>query len=384
MWAFKFMFKGKRHTCALGWESEGMTEDVVLSLWTKYATNRTMNTPPFSPAEEEEIQEQRKEIERKNTFGAVFEDCMTVKAVSVSSEHLKRSKGLYRNWIQSSLENIPLSELKASQIAAILENVKNGTPNITINTFKKGKRSPQTQAHVLKLIKSIWNYALDSDIVTSKFPARKIKITYDNERQFFFTKEQALQVLSDIRAGKDLKGKGAKRGSLDAWGMALLSLQTGLRSREILSLRWSDVEEQTIYETKNKKKSRRFYPTSDVLKMFEERKFLSKYTKPTDFVFPTENGTQLVQIPRIFVRCFIRLGINTTEEKNSAKRAVFHSFRHTFATWLAQKGTPMVILAALLGHSVLKTTERYVKYSPQNVEAIAASTIENLNQFSDM
>lgn len=38
----------------------------------------------------------------------------------------------------------------------------------------------------------------------------------------------------------------------------------------------------------------------------------------------------------------------------------FHSTRHTFATWLAEKGVPVTVIQNLMGHSTVTTTERYM------------------------
>ena len=40
---------------------------------------------------------------------------------------------------------------------------------------------------------------------------------------------------------------------------------------------------------------------------------------------------------------------------------VFHSLRHSFATWNVEAGTPMRVLMDLMGHKVYKTTLRYGK-----------------------
>ncbi len=37
-----------------------------------------------------------------------------------------------------------------------------------------------------------------------------------------------------------------------------------------------------------------------------------------------------------------------------------HSTRHTFGTWLAERGTPVTVIQTLMGHSSLTTTERYM------------------------
>ena len=73
------------------------------------------------------------------------------------------------------------------------------------------------------------------------------------------------------------------------------------------------------------------------------------------------------------------LGLNDTGEfdadgksveiEDTRQRVVFHTLRHTFASWLAQAGTPMYTLAQLMGHRDMKMTQRYSHLAPDNMQA---------------
>lgn len=64
-----------------------------------------------------------------------------------------------------------------------------------------------------------------------------------------------------------------------------------------------------------------------------------------------------------------------------------HDARHTFASRLAQNGTPIPIISDLLGHSTMEMTKRYMQYSPTHRES-AVSTLsgfgKNLTEFTSL
>ena len=87
------------------------------------------------------------------------------------------------------------------------------------------------------------------------------------------------------------------------------------------------------------------------------------------FVFPTEKEYELIG----------RLRRSVLKARNNAKLPDFrlHDLRHTVATWLTESGIPLKSIGDLLGHSSIRTTEKYSH--PE--EAIKKST-DILGDFS--
>jgi site-specific recombinase XerD len=75
-------------------------------------------------------------------------------------------------------------------------------------------------------------------------------------------------------------------------------------------------------------------------------------------VFPSSGGKPQKAVSRVFERTVKKLGFNAglTDIRD---KVVFHSLRHSFASWLVQNDQPLYVVAECLGHSSLSMTKRY-------------------------
>jgi len=91
-------------------------------------------------------------------------------------------------------------------------------------------------------------------------------------------------------------------------------------------------------------------------------------SKQSEFVFSLE-GERITQkfISKKFKSYVIKSKINPD--------LTFHSLRHTFASWLVQRGVSIHKVSKLLGHSDIKVTEIYTHLKPDNLR----NAVELLN-----
>ena len=261
-------------------------------------------------------------------------------------------RSYYKNHIEPVLANKALSEISPLD----LEKLKT---KLMVQGFAHA-----TVKHVLVLVRQIINKAIAWDMWSGENPIKKVKLpTLNNRRERFLTIDEAGNVLKALQVISPL-----------VHDITLLSLHTGMRAGEMFSLKWSHIDKENglihIADPKNKR-SRKAFMTSTIKDMFASY----EVGKPEDFVFQSTRGKKIKEVSHTFDRVVKDLKINEGI-KDPRQKVVFHTLRHTFASWLAIQGTPILTIKELMGHQTLAMTERYSHLSPDHKKQ-AVEGIEN-------
>jgi integrase len=152
---------------------------------------------------------------------------------------------------------------------------------------------------------------------------------------------------------------------------AMLSLFTGLRAGECSALTWADVDMEGgrifVKDTKNKR-NRHAFITDEVRVMLSAR---AAGQGKAERVFPgPKGGNGFNRHWHSFSQAVKALGLNDGVS-DRRQRLVLHSLRHSFASWLVMKGTPLYTVSKLMGHSSIRMTERYAHLAPDTQRAAA-------------
>jgi integrase len=189
------------------------------------------------------------------------------------------------------------------------------------------------------------------------------------ERERVFTADESARIGEAIRA---MENDGALSAA-DAGFFRALAL-TGLRPDELLSLRWGCVGDDEI-EFAKATKGGEADPRDAIVLTPPLRAVLAKLERGDDdaLVF------RVYKHHRLFNAILKRAGI---ERGKGADKAVAYSLRHTYAT-RAASSMPLAVVATLLGHARISTTEKYLHLSRdddpvrraayKHAESIAAS-----------
>ncbi|MGE0632381.1 MAG: tyrosine-type recombinase/integrase [Pseudobdellovibrionaceae bacterium] len=238
-----------------------------------------------------------------------------------------------------------LDEIKPSDVhKAIFENA--------------AKVSSYTQRGLLKIVKRVFNLAIAEGII-NRNPAVGIRVRCADANQGVLNRNEIEILLREARK--------CEHRFFPHWTLALL---TGMRSGELYSLRWTDVDlvtgkiniskAWTRYngEGPTKTAKNRIYPISN-----ECRKFLGElqvnYSQDSEYVLPRlwewDQGDQ-AKVLKSFCQ---EIGITPIR---------FHDLRATFITQMLNNGVPLSKVMAIVGHSSLKTTQGYLRLSGKDIE----------------
>jgi integrase len=227
--------------------------------------------------------------------------------------------------------------------------------------FRKARGvSPATVVKELGLLRTMfniarkqWRWKVDNPVSDIKLPRVR------NERVRYLSEDECKRLFE------------ATETSEDRWLKPLITvaIDTGLRLSNLCELKWSEVnffsKMITIDAEAMKNDDYLGIPLTD--RAFHILKDLKKAQCLSGYVFH-DNGQKLYdrKVQRAFRRVLKNAGIENFH---------FHDLRHTFASYLRQKGVDLHTISKLLGHKDLRMTKRYAHL---NVDSLRGA-ISRLN-----
>jgi integrase len=351
--AIRFQAGGNRREEGLGWASEGWSAAKASQTLAELKKAATTGEGATSLAEKRQKAEEKRQAEaeahaqeeRDNvTFGRVFLDSyFPIAQKNKAQRSWQKEDQCYRLWIAPVLADKPLKAIAPIHLERVKKNMADAG------------RAARSITYTLAVVRQVFNFARDHDLFAGQNPVTKIKKpSADNRRVRFLTHDEAERLL-DALAEK----------SPQVRDMALLSLHCGLRAGEIFSLTWGDVDMErgvlTLRDTKSGR-TRAAILTDAAKTMLEDR----ERRGPADLVFPSETGEKVGQVSQTFIKTVNALGLNdgVTDPR---QKVVFHTLRHTFASWLAEDGADLYVIQQLMGHQSFAMVQRYAHLSPDTL-----------------
>jgi excisionase family DNA binding protein len=181
------------------------------------------------------------------------------------------------------------------------------------------------------LLKKMFNWAIEKGYLQEN-PVRKVKMysEKDTARDRVLSQKEEANLLQEL--------------AVHLKPIIIFALHTGLRYREILELKWKnvDLERRHIKVEHTKSGKVRFIPVNSIL--FAELVRLKQAAKG-EKVFPWRN---------------VRTGFENACRRAKIANFTFHDLRRTFGTRLLERGVDIVTISKLYGHSSVLVTQNYL------------------------
>lgn len=214
-----------------------------------------------------------------------------------------------------------------------------------IEKYKVERRkvvSPATVNREVACLKCMFNKAIEWGKAEDN-PVRKVKLFKENNKRTRYLEKGEIKKLLDACEGH-IKP------------IVILALNTGMRKREILNLRWQDIdiEKGIVYLLDTKNSEKREVPINDLVK-----RTLIKIRKHPDspYVFYNKDGKPYANVRKSFFTALKKVDIMNFR---------FHDLRHTFASHLVMLGIDLKTVQELMGHKSIEMTLRYSHLSPDH------------------
>ncbi len=342
----RYQKDGKGVEEALGWASDGMTEEKAVKVLCDIKTNiKLANGEPTSLREKRELETKKRN--ENITFREWFLGGYTNSYLYEKKEKKKNQENHdFNTYFDRFFGNKPLKDIVSGDLKKVkVTMLKDGLADATINK-------------TLVTVSFIFNCAKKDGVFDGKNPYDDFtSCKLNNDRLRFLSSEEEEKLLCEVR----------KR-SEQLYEISVFSLQMGLRAGEIFNIVGEDVNMETrlitIRDSKNG--TDRFANITDEVYRILETKTLQN----GEYVFKSTKGTKIQSVSDTFERVVDYLGFNNGI-KDAKHRVVFHTLRHTFASKLVQKGVSLYVVQRLMGHKSIKMTERYAHLAPENLSAIA-------------
>jgi integrase len=250
-----------------------------------------------------------------------------------------------------------VAALTHDDVVRFQRDVAAGKSKADIKTKKRGRAivdgGPGTAARSLAVLGAILEWAAHPDRkLIAANPAKGVKLLKGGKRERFLSRAE-LARLADALAALEAE----HRLSATATAAIRLLLLTGCRKSEILSLRWEsvDIERGCLHLPDSKTGAK------DVLLAAPAVKLLAELPRRGDHVLPAAtSGRHYTGLQKDWERVRTRAGLAGVR---------VHDLRHTFGSTAGEAGLNAFMIAKMLGHRQIRTTELYTHLSDDPTRA---------------
>lgn len=222
------------------------------------------------------------------------------------------------------------------------------------------KNGPAAANHMLVLMRAVFNWNIRVGYINGDNPWAHLKQFKIKSRERFLKPQEIAKFFAEL---EKLENKNVR-------DFVLISLYTGARRNNVLSMRWEEIDFnlKTWRIPRTKNGDWQIVPlTVEAEKVLESRK---PCTEPLGWVFPSKDPNHhLVELKR---------GWKALLEAAELKDFRIHDLRRTLGSYMAMSNQSLKMISAALGHKSSDATEIYARIANDALRSSMELAQENM------
>lgn len=266
-----------------------------------------------------------------------------------TEQYLPHVKSRKRSWHKD--ESLFRMRLKAKFGHKRLDTItRQSVMDFHTHLLEKEGLAPATADHHLKLMRRMFNLAVEWEVI-EKNPLNRIPLfNADNKVENYLNQEQLKRLLGVLHNSKNKQ----------TCNVMLFLLTTGARLNEALSARWSNIDVDNrvwkIPATNSKSKRLRSVPLNNsAIEVLKRTATEGQF----DHVFVNHRTGKPLRN--------VHTGWKSLRKQAGLPHLRIHDLRHSFASFLVNNGRTLYEVQQILGHSVPVVTQRYAHLSAKTL-----------------
>jgi|GEM_PF-1187603 len=341
IYIIRYTVENKTKTKIVGKKSDNMTTYLAYKIKLDYIGIEKLNA----------INKKKGIRDTKFDFLFLYEEFFNYRKPFLSMNTNKNYKSHYNKYFKNKFENQEVQSITKEELQKF------------INNLLESKR-PATVEKIINTLKQFFNYLHDKGIISHN-PARNLILPkYDNRKYFSLQKKEVKKLISYIMDIEDLQTKAV-----------YMFLLHGRRISEVLTLKLININFNTgVYRVEAddmKAKKTKFWQLEKFqLNIISEYYYVNK--KNIDiFLFENPKTKKPLTYTTFFKRHKILRNDLDLED------FTLHNFRHLVGFLMINGGYSLEVIAKVLGHGSIISTQRYSELKIQETTKAYSRTIKD-------
>jgi integrase len=266
--------------------------------------------------------------------------------------------GRLNRHIRPLLGRVRLEQLTPDQVRKAFANIRDGKTACNVKTRPRGRARVSggegAARMAIRVLRAILNWAIKEGY-TDRNPAEGLELGADGTRDVVLSSlsdyQTLFDALSNLRAQLQI--------SADQADAIRLLAFTGARLNEIAALKWGQVDltrSMLCLPRHAHKTGKKTGKGKEIALPAVALQLIARRTpgKAEEYVFPSSRGSHA------HISLGSKLWARIRAEGGLPEGVTNHSLRHSLGTWMAIRGAQAPEIMAVLGHSQLSTTQKYI------------------------